>query len=78
MKLVSDGYGKRIMLGHDWSVTLSIDSKEGQASRKQSNPDGYLFITRKVLPRLRELGASQEQIDDIMVNNPRRFFEGKK
>ena len=26
MKLISDGYGKRIMLGHDWSVTLSIDS----------------------------------------------------
>jgi len=78
MKLVSDGYGKRIMLGHDWSVTLSIDSKEGQVSRKLSNPDGYLFITRKVLPRLKELGASQEQIDDIMVNNPRRFFEGKK
>ena len=76
MKLISDGYGKRIMLGHDWSVTLSIDSKEGQDTRKKSNPDGYLFITRKVLPRLREMGASQEQLDDLMINNPRRFFEG--
>jgi len=76
MKLISDGYGKRIMLGHDWSVTLSIDSEEGQDARKKSNPDGYLFITRKVLPRLREMGASQEQLDDLMINNPRRFFEG--
>lgn len=76
MKLISDGYGKRIMLGHDWSVTLSIDSEEGQDSRKKSNPDGYLFITRNVLPRLREMGASQGQLDDLMINNPRKFFEG--
>ena len=76
MKLISDGYGKRIMLGHDWSVTLGIDSEEGQDSRKKSNPDGYLFITRNVLPRLREMGASQGQLDDLMINNPRKFFEG--
>ena len=76
MKLISDGYGKRVMLGHDWSVTLSIDSEEGQDIRKKSNPDGYLFITRKVLPRLREMGASQAQLDDLMINNPRKFFEG--
>ena len=76
MKLIADGYGKRIMLGHDWSVTLTIDSQEGQDSRKLYNPDGYLFITRQVLPRLKQLGATQEQIDDIMVNNPREFFEG--
>lgn len=76
MKLITDGYGKRIMLGHDWSVTLSIDSQEGQDSRKLYNPDGYLFITRQVLPRLKQLGATQEQIDDVMVNNPRKFFEG--
>ena len=78
MKLISDGYGKRIMLGHDWSVTLSIDSVVGQDIRKKSNPDGYLFITRNVLPRLKELGATSEQLDDLMVNNPKRFFDGLK
>ncbi|MCH9017684.1 MAG: phosphotriesterase-related protein, partial [Chloroflexi bacterium] len=35
------------------------------------------FITRNVLPRLRELGVSDKVIDQIMVQNPRRFFEGK-
>ena len=77
MRLIADGYGKRIMLGHDWSVRLSIDSKEGQTSRSKYNPDGYLFITRQVLPRLKDLGASEEDIQNIMVDNPRRFFEGK-
>ena len=74
MRLIADGYGEKIMLGHDWSVTLSIDSKEGQTSRSKYNPDGYLFITRHVLPRLKDLGASEQDIQNIMVDNPRRFF----
>ena len=75
-KLIDAGFGHRIMLGHDWSVTLSIASRQIQDDRQSYNPDGYLFITRKVLPRLRELGATEEQINQIMVDNPRRFFEG--
>ena len=46
--------------------------------RDKNNPDGYLFITRRVLPRLLELGASEDDIHKIMVDNPRRFFEGKE
>jgi phosphotriesterase-related protein len=76
-KLIDAGFGHRIMLSHDWSVTLSIATREAQERRRQYNPDSYLFIQRKVLPRLRELGASEEAIDRIMVDNPRRFFEGK-
>ena len=76
-KLIQAGWGRRIMLGHDWSVTLSIASQEMQEQRRQYNPDGYLFITRRVIPRLRELGATAEDIDNIFVDNPRRFFAGE-
>ena len=75
-KLIDAGFGHRIMLGHDWSVTLLIANPEMRRLRDERNPDGYLFITRKVLPRLREMGVSEEAIDQIMVDNPRRFFEG--
>jgi phosphotriesterase-related protein len=75
-KLIDAGYGHRIMMGHDWSVTLSIASKEMQAQRTKGNPDGYLFITRNVVPKLKEMGATEEDIQNIFVNNPRRFFEG--
>jgi predicted metal-dependent phosphotriesterase family hydrolase len=47
--------------------------------RKQrlvDNPHSYLFIDRVVLPRLKEMGVSQEAIQQMMVENPRRFFEG--
>ena len=75
-KLIDAGFGHRLMLGHDWSVTLLIANPEMRRLRDERNPDGYLFITRNVLPRLKELGVSEEAINQIMVDNPRRFFEG--
>ena len=62
------------MLSHDNSVPSTSPSKEMAEERKDFNPDGYLFITRRVLPRLKELGATDQDINTIMVENPRRFF----
>lgn len=75
-KLIQAGWAHRIMLGHDWSVALLIAHREARAQRDIANPDGYLFITRRVLPRLAQLGASQDDLHKIMIDNPRRFFEG--
>lgn len=75
-KLIDAGFGNRIMLSHDWAVSTNIMSRQEHENRVRLNPDGYLFITRKILPRLKELGVKEEAINDIMVNNPRRFFEG--
>ena len=76
-KLIDAGYGHRIMLGHDWATTVTVANRESSESRRQANPDGYLFISRNVLPMLKELGATEDVINQIMVDNPRRFFEGK-
>ena len=64
------------MLSHDYSVPKARHGAEVQEERRRANPDGYSFIARKVLPRLKELGASDDDIHQIMVENPRRFFEG--
>lgn len=77
-RLIEAGYAHRIMLGHDWSVALLIALREARKARDEANPDGYLFITRRVLPRLSELGASDDDIYKVMIDNPRRFFEGKQ
>jgi phosphotriesterase-related protein len=34
----------------------------------------YLHISRDVLPALLERGVTQEQVDQMLVGNPRRFF----
>ena len=75
-QLIDGGYADRIMLSHDWCVIKPWGSTGAQEQVQRRNPDGYLFVTRRVLPRLKELGCSQEMLDRIMVDNPRRFFEG--
>ena len=75
-RLIDAGYADRIMLSHDWATTVTAGNREMRETRAQANPDGYLFISRNVVPMLRELGAGAEVIDRIMVDNPRRFFEG--
>jgi phosphotriesterase-related protein len=36
----------------------------------------YLHLEQDVLPYLREHGVTEEQIDTMLVANPRRYFEG--
>ena len=75
-QIIDAGYGHRIMLSHDHFVIFVGWPQEVREQFEQRNPDRYLFITRRVLPRLRELGVSDEDIQRIMVQNPRHFFEG--
>lgn len=76
-KLMDAGYTERIMLSHDYSVPKARHGAAVQEERRRANPDGYNFISRNVLPRLRELGASEADIHQLMVVNPRRFFAGE-
>jgi len=41
-----------------------------------SNPDGICLISRKVLPRLRELGISNSSIEAMMIDVAKNLFEG--
>ena len=75
-RLIDAGFGHRIMISHDHGVTLSAASRVERERRCWDNPDGYLFIQRRVLPRLRDLGVPEEQVQRIMIDNPRRYFEG--
>lgn len=76
-QLMDAGYTHRLMLSHDYSVPKARYGAEVQEARRRANPDGYNFISRRVLPRLKALGASEQDIRQLMVENPRRFFEGR-
>lgn len=76
-QLVDAGYAGQMLLSHDAPLGMTLGPTARMAeARTQFNPDGILFIHRKVLPRLRELGVAQATVETIMVENPRRFFEG--
>ncbi len=72
--LIDDGYEDRIMLSHDWNVK-GVACCDPVGSMGEGMPDGYLWITRGVLPYMRELGVSDSAINNLMIENPRRFFE---
>ena len=79
--LMDDGYGDRLCPAHD-CICLHIHKElpDGSIPMEheftRSNVDQYLYIHRHVIPDLEEMGVSREKIDDLFVNNPRRFFEG--
>jgi len=75
-RLIDEGWAGRIMLGHDHSVPSGQATQEMREQRANYQPEGYSFISRHVLPYLKELGASDDDIDQIMVKNPSQFLEG--
>ena len=78
--LIDAGYENRLILSHDTVLVSTLFDNMSKADKLKivkDNPDGLLFIHKVVLPKLRELGVSEKTIQGLMVDNPRRFFEGK-
>ena len=71
LALLAEGYGDRIHLSHD--AACFIDFMVGDPAFANEQPN-YLHISTKILPALRQEGVTDEQIDEMMVVNPRRFF----
>ena len=74
-KLCAEGYAAKMVLSHDancWSDMLSEESK--RRTRPQWH---YNHISDDILPALRKAGVSEEQIDQMLVRNPRAIFEAR-
>jgi phosphotriesterase-related protein len=75
-QLIDQGFAGQLALSHDFGGWRPATVEQIEM-RKAYNPDGYCFIIRKVLPRLRELGVREEDIRTMTVDVPRRFIGGK-
>ena len=69
--LLAEGYGARIHLSHD--AACFYDFMVGNPFFADETPD-YRLLSNHVVPALREAGATREQIDQMMVENPVRFL----
>ena len=65
-RLIDAGFVDRIFFSNDWV--------HGDVERDRVNPDGMLFTLRKTIPYLKQLGVSEQQIQTIAIENPKRFF----
>ena len=75
MRLLGIGYAKQMLISHD-----TVNCWRGRPLPSHMLPvitdwePTYIF--RVVLPKLREVGYTEETISQILVDNPRRFFAG--
>ena len=69
--LVAEGYTGQIQLGHD--AGAFHDFMVGNPIFEGEIAD-WLHIPTTILPALLEAGVTQAQIDEMLLENPRRFF----
>jgi phosphotriesterase-related protein len=77
LRLLAAGAGDRVVVSHD-SVWCWRGEPLPRAMLAEAtaiwNPTHF---TKRIAPRLREGGASEAQIQALVVDNPRRFFAGE-
>ena len=64
-KLIDAGYVERILLSQDVSAKMQL---------KKYGGTGYSFLQEKFLPEMRSRGVSEEHINIMMVENPKRIL----
>ena len=80
--LIDEGFGDRLCLSHD-CICLAIMKENADGSMPdmhefaRGNHHAFLYINREVIPDLKEMGVPDSAIEDLFVNNPRRFFAGQ-
>ena len=72
-ELCRRGHADRMVLSHDASCYL--DWIAGESPLGDVPNWHYLHISQDVIPALTKAGVGEEQIDTMLVDNPRRFFE---
>ena len=71
LALLEEGYGDRIHLSHD--AACFMDFMVGDPNFAAERPN-HLHISSRILPALRDAGVTEAQIDQLLVDNPRRFL----
>ncbi|HWJ73048.1 MAG TPA: phosphotriesterase [Kaistia sp.] len=68
VKLIERGYGDRVLLSHDVFIKMMLTRYGG---------NGYGYILRHFVPRLRRHGVSEDAIRTLLVDNPRSVFSSR-
>ncbi|KAN0050640.1 hypothetical protein ACTA71_003776 [Dictyostelium dimigraforme] len=64
-QLIKEGYGENIVISHDIYTKHRLISYGGH---------GYSHILFNIMPRMKKYGYSQTDINNILINNPKRLL----
>jgi phosphotriesterase-related protein len=65
VELLARGHADRILLSHDFGIAFNLHLVGG---------NGYVYLSERFLPRLRERGVDEDSIERMTVLNPRRVL----
>ncbi|WP_168581339.1 phosphotriesterase family protein [Gephyromycinifex aptenodytis] len=74
LEMLRRGYAERMVLAHD--AACFIDWFDPQAKQVAVPKWNFRHISEDVIPALLEGGASEDDIDTMLVKNPRAYFGG--
>lgn len=70
--LVALGYEKQLVLSHD-----NVGCMHGFRPRPQEPKRRFTYLHQEFIPRMRAAGISEKALHTMLVENPRRYFEGQ-
>lgn len=66
--LIKEGYEDRLLISHDIHTKNSLTKYGGH---------GYSHILKNIVPKMLTRGISQQQVDKILIHNPKRWLTFK-
>lgn len=78
-KLIDAGHKNRLCISHDCVCLFPFkENPDGTMPKEHEctkyNPDQLLYMKRKVIPSLLEMGVGEDIIEILFVDNPQHFF----
>lgn len=64
-RVISQGYGTKIVISQDICAKSRLSKFGGH---------GYAYILRNIVPRMKARGFSEQEVEDILVNNPKNVL----
>jgi phosphotriesterase-related protein len=76
LALLEKGHADRMFLSQDWCSTLDYFTPEVEEQLKPVAAPNWsmTFLFEQVIPELKERGMSEEQLEQMMVENPKRWL----
>jgi phosphotriesterase-related protein len=76
LALLEKGHANRMFLSQDWCSTLDYFTPEvaEQLAATAAPNWSMTFLFEQVIPELKERGMTDEQLDQMMVENPKRWL----
>lgn len=74
--LIDKGYINKLLLGHDCQIFNQVTDLIPEAMLAKMPDWNLCGLFKSIIPHMKEMGITEEHLHTLLVENPKRFFEG--